>query len=84
MKKLNNRKCIITNSKFPKSELIRIVKTKNGEFIVNSNEQGRGAYVKNDISLLPELKRKKLLNRSFKMDVPNKTYEELEKILKEG
>ena len=81
--KLNNRKCIATHKSLPKSELIRIVKLKDGSFEVNSKTKGRGAYIQKDINLLQDIKRKKLLNRAFKIDVPSDVYNKLEKELKE-
>lgn len=83
--KMNNttRKCIATNKVCDVSELIRIVKTKSGKYFVNSNEKGRGAYVSKHFKDIEELKRKRLLNRSFKTQVPTEVYDELEKILKE-
>ena len=83
MKKLNNRKCIVSHKTFPKEELIRIVKTKKNNFLVDSNEQGRGAYVQRDPNIFEEIKKKKLLNRAFKEDVPLKIYDELKEKLKE-
>ena len=79
MKKKLKRKCIVTFEILEIDKLIRIVQLPNKEFKVNSNAQGRGAYVKKDITLFDKLKKQKLLNRSFKTNVPNAIYEELKK-----
>ena len=78
---VNNRKCIITNEKLPKEELIRIVKKKDNTIIINSNEQGRGAYIKKDKELIDKIKRTKALHRVFRFNVDSKTYEQLCEIL---
>ena len=80
---LNNRKCIATGKKFPKDQLIRIVKTKE-KFIVDSNEKGRGAYVSKNVDLYDQILRNKLLNRAFRTNVPNEIYIELKKVMEEN
>lgn len=77
----NNRKCIATNVVMPKEDLIRIVKTKNNQFFVDSEEKGRGAYISRSSANISELQKKRLLNKSFKGNVPNEVYEKLIKIL---
>jgi predicted RNA-binding protein YlxR (DUF448 family) len=79
----NNRKCIVSNKVLNKNELIRIVKTKDKKFYVNSDKSGRGAYVFNEKNSIKEVIKKKLLHKAFKMDVPKEVYDELEKIIKE-
>ena len=50
MKKIPMRSCVITKEKLPKKELIRVVRTPDGEVIidVSGKANGRGAYVKKD------------------------------------
>lgn len=80
----NSRKCIATYLVKPKEELIRIVRTKDGSYEVNSNAKGRGAYISKDASLIDELAKKRLLHRSFKTNVPAEVYDKLIEILKGG
>ncbi|MCK5945843.1 MAG: YlxR family protein [Mycoplasmataceae bacterium] len=80
---LNKRKCIVSKESKPREELIRICKTKDNKFHVNSEEKGRGAYVSKDASIEVVL-RNKLLHRTFKRDVPKEVYNELSKHLKGG
>ncbi|WKX02536.1 YlxR family protein [Candidatus Mycoplasma mahonii] len=81
---MNNikRKCIVTNQILDISKMIRVVRLKNGEFKVNSLVPGRGAYIINDSNFIDEIKRKKVLNKSFKTNVSSSIYKELEKIMK--
>lgn len=83
MKIFNCRKCIATGIVKPKIDLIRIVKLRNNQVLVNSNQGGRGAYISKDKSLINILLKKKLLNRAFKFDVPKSVYEELSKLMED-
>ena len=48
MKKIPMRSCIVTKEKLPKKELIRVVRTPEGNVIVDETGKanGRGAYLK--------------------------------------
>lgn len=82
-KKSNHRKCIASQKVKPKNELIRIVKTKDNIFLVNSESNGRGAYISKDKTLIPILLKKKLLNRAFKCQVPQEVYQKLCEVMEE-
>lgn len=75
------RKCIVTNEIFPIEQLIRFVLKKDGKIYLQTNEkiQGRGAYCKNKKEIIDILFLKKVLNRSFKFNIPNVVYDELRK-----
>ena len=77
------RKCIATCKLYSVKELIRIVKTKDNEFFVDSSKEGRGAYIWTGINDINIIRKQRLLNRSFKGEVPFKVYEEVEEKLKE-
>ena len=80
---LNNRKCLVTRKSKSKDDLIRIAKTKDGKFYVNSNIKARGAYVSKDADMKSIIKNR-LLHKAFKMNVPNEVYDELKECLKGG
>ena len=48
MKKIPMRSCVITKEKLPKKDLIRVVRTPDGEVIIDTvgKANGRGAYLK--------------------------------------
>lgn len=83
MKKIPMRSCIISKEKLPKTELIRIVRTPEGEIIIDETHKknGRGAYLKKDIEVIKKAKNNKVLNRVLEAEIPDSIYEELEKIL---
>ena len=76
-KKFPQRQCIGCGEMKNKKEMIRILKTPEGEFVVyaTGRKNGRGAYI------CPSKKavKGKGLERSFKMAIPKEVYETLEK-----
>ena len=60
MKKIPLRRCVVTQERLPKKELIRVVKNKEGEIFVDvtGRQNGRGAYLKKSLEAI-ELARKK-------------------------
>ena len=59
VKKIPLRKCVVTQERLPKKDLLRIVKNNEGEVFVDLSYKanGRGAYIKNDIEVLEKVKR---------------------------
>ncbi len=76
-KKIPMRTCIACKCEKPKRELIRIVKNKEGAFAVDRTGKlsGRGAYICSEKACHEKLVKKRLLNGSFKMEVPTEVYE---------
>jgi predicted RNA-binding protein YlxR (DUF448 family) len=83
VKKIPMRQCIGCMASKPKKELIRIVKTKEGEIKIDptGKTSGRGAYICNNIECLEKICKKKALNRSFSQEVDEVIYEKLKEEL---
>ena len=79
MKKIPMRTCIGCNNAKPKKELIRIVKSSDGEVSIDftGKKNGRGAYACRDISCLEMAIKTKRLSRAFEMPIENEVYEKL-------
>ena len=79
MKKIPMRTCVITGEKLPKKELIRVVRTPEGNVIVDETGKanGRGAYLKKDIETFNKAEKSKILNKRLEVEVPSSIYEEL-------
>lgn len=79
MKKIPMRTCVITGEKLPKKELIRIVRTPEGNIIVDESGKanGRGAYIKLNIETIEKAEKSKILNRKLEVEVPSSIYDEL-------
>ena len=77
------RQCIGCRESKDKNKLIRVVKTPEGEIVIDrtGRQNGRGAYLCDNEECLLKARKSKALSRSFKMNVPEKTYETLERQL---
>ena len=75
--------CVVTREKYPKSELIRVVKSPTGEVIVDPSGKanGRGAYLKKDKEVFLKAKKNKILDRQLEVSVPSDIFDELNNLL---
>ncbi len=83
VKKIPMRTCVVTREKLPKQELIRVVRTPDGKVIIDQTgkSNGRGAYLKKDVSVFEKAKKSKILNRHLEIEVPDEVFDELNKLL---
>ena len=83
MKKTPMRSCLATNESFPKKDLLRIVRTPEGEVKVDLSGKlnGKGAYISKSMEALELAKKKKVLNRALEVEIPQEIYEEIEKVI---
>ena len=77
------RTCIVCRREFEKKELLRIVKTKDGNFRVDETGKadGRGSYICRSPECFKKLLKSKFLSKVFKTNVPDSIYAELEEEL---
>lgn len=77
-KKIPMRSCVVTHEKCEKRDLLRIVRTPNGEVVVDitGRANGRGAYLKKDESVILKAKNNKILDRILGVEVPQMVYDE--------
>lgn len=78
-KKIPLRKCVITNEMMPKKELIRVVRTPEGNVLIDhtSKKSGRGAYITLNEAVIQEAKKKNALARHLKVAIPDEIYDQL-------
>jgi predicted RNA-binding protein YlxR (DUF448 family) len=76
-RKVPLRKCIVTNEMKPKNELIRIVRSKEGEVSLDltGKKNGRGAYISNNKECFDKAKKKDVLSKLLKVKVVEETYD---------
>jgi len=86
MKKLVLRRCVATNEQYEKKNLIRVVKTKEGQVFVDASGKmnGRGAYLAKTKEALQIAKAKHSLARALEVTIPEQIYMEVEKIINES
>ena len=80
-KKIPLRKCTGCQEMKSKKELMRILRTSEGEIVLDTTgrKNGRGAYVCCTMECFEKAVRNKGLERSLKCKVPQETYEILKK-----
>ena len=85
MKKIPLRTCVISHEKLPKKELVRIVRTPDGNVIIDETGKanGRGAYLKKDIEVINLARKSKKLERHLETTIPDTIYDDLIKIVEE-
>ena len=84
-KKIPQRMCLGCQESRPKRELIRIVRSPEGEFSVDTTgkKPGRGAYICPKMECFNAARKSQGLERSFKSPIDKSVYELLEQQLKE-
>lgn len=82
-RKIPLRTCVVTNEKYEKKDLIRIVKNNEGKVFVDltGKANGRGAYIKKDIEVLEKAKKSKILDKRLETNIDDVVYEELSNII---
>ena len=85
-KKIPMRQCLGCREMKPKRELIRVVRSPEGEISLDfrGKKPGRGAYLCPHTDCLKKIRKSKALERSFSAPVPAQVYEELEEQMKAG
>jgi uncharacterized protein len=78
-KKVPMRKCVATGEMKPKKELVRIVRSKEGEVSIDltGKKSGRGAYVSKDREAVELAKKKNTLSNHLQVKIENELYDEL-------
>ena len=78
-KKIPMRTCTVSHEKLPKKELVRIVRTPEGEVLIDLNGKvnGRGAYLKKDKDVVLKAKKTKILERHLEIKINDEIYDQL-------
>lgn len=84
VKKIPMRTCVVTKEKYPKKELIRVVRTPSGQVIVDESGRanGRGAYLKKDLTVFEKAQKSGILSKYLEVNVPDEIYEQLKNLIK--
>jgi predicted RNA-binding protein YlxR (DUF448 family) len=78
-KKVPMRKCVATGEMKPKKELVRIVRSKEGEVSIDltGKKSGRGAYLSKNKEAVLLAKKKNTLSSHLEVPINESIYEEL-------
>ena len=82
-KKIPMRTCVVIREKYPKKELIRVVRTPEGDIKVDTTGKanGKGAYLKLAKEVIDKARVNKALDRALEIEIPHEIYDELEKLI---
>ncbi|ANU27984.1 RNase P modulator RnpM [Planococcus versutus] len=82
-KKIPLRKCVATSEMHPKKEMIRVVRSKEGEVSVDltGKKSGRGAYLSKTEDAIATARKKKVLDKQLEVKIPDEIYDELIRIV---
>ncbi len=78
------RKCTGCNEMKPKKELVRVVRSPEGEISLDltGKKPGRGAYVCRSAECLEKARKTKRLEKAFSCVIPDGIFEKMEEELK--
>lgn len=78
-RKVPLRKCVATGEMRPKKELVRIVRSKEGEVSIDltGKKNGRGAYLSRDKDAILLAKKKNTLKNHLEAEIDDSIYDEL-------
>lgn len=82
-KKIPERQCMGCNMRFPKMELLRVVRTPDGEICLDftGKKSGRGAYVCKKAECLKKAQKSKRLERTLECTIPEDVFFKMEEEL---
>lgn len=85
-KKIPERRCLGCGQSFPKSELLRVVKSPEGEISLDftGKKNGRGAYVCRRAACFKKVRKTKRIERGFECVIPEEVYDQLILELEKG
>ena len=83
-RKIPERRCVGCGEHFPKSTLVRVLRTPEGEIVVDltGKRSGRGAYICKSAQCLKKAIKSKRLDASLECKIPEEIYPALEEELK--
>ena len=84
-RKIPERRCLGCNEHMPKAELLRVVRTPEGEIMLDfkGKMNGRGAYICKQLSCLKKARRGGRIDKSLACEIPEEVYDAMERELEE-
>ena len=85
-KKIPERRCVGCAGHFPKISLLRILRTPEGEIVIDETgkKSGRGAYICKSAACLAKARKAKRLESSLECSIPPEVYDRLSEELSVG
>ena len=85
VKKIPVRQCLGCNEHKPKAELIRVVRSPEGDISLDTRgkKSGRGAYICHNVKCLNKARKSKRIERALECETPEEIYDAMEAQLAE-
>lgn len=82
-KKIPMRQCLGCNGHFPKKEILRVVRSPEGDVSIDftGKKSGRGAYVCKSLDCLKKARKSGRLARNLECEIDESVYDEMEREL---
>jgi predicted RNA-binding protein YlxR (DUF448 family) len=86
VKKIPTRRCSGCGEHFPKNTLIRVLRTPEGEIILDltGKKSGRGAYICKNAQCLKKARKSKRIESSLECRISDELYQRMEEELEGG
>ena len=83
MKKIPMRQCLGCNEHKPKVELLRVVRSPEGEISLDfrGKKSGRGAYICRDVKCLRRARKSRRIDKNLDCVIPDEIYDRMEREL---
>ena len=85
-RKIPLRRCLGCNEQKPKQELLRVVRSPEGEISLDftGKKSGRGAYICRNVKCLKKAVKSHRIDKNLECTVPDEVYENMERELLEN
>ena len=86
VRKIPTRRCTGCGEHFPKSSLIRVLRTPEGEIVLDltGKKNGRGAYICKNAACLKKARKSKRIEASLECRISDELYSKMEEELTVG
>ena len=85
-KKIPERRCVGCGEHFPKSELVRVLRTPEGEITLDltGKKSGRGAYICRKAACFKKAHKSRRIESSLECSIPESVYDIMEEEISHG
>ena len=87
VRKIPERQCLGCNEHKPKNQLLRVVRTPEGETVLDftGKKSGRGAYICRDVKCLKKARKSGRIEKNLEVAISEEVYDRMEReIVGEG
>ena len=85
-KKIPVRRCVGCGEHLPKAELVRVLRTPEGEVVLDltGKKSGRGAYICKKAACLKKARKSRRIEASLECSIPETVYDRMEEEISHG